>query len=92
MIRSKYLKSVLFFGLLIFLPLQNSIYIVSSQQEADNAESNDKPLNFDSSNTKPFTSFLYSWWADGILVTGITIISSIVVYYIVNFFLDKTAK
>ena len=92
MIKSRYLKSILYSIPIILLLLQNSIDIVVAQQEEDNGESNDKPLNLDSSHLKPFTIFFNSWWVDGIVVTGITLISAIIIYYVVNFFLDKTAR
>jgi small-conductance mechanosensitive channel len=92
MIKSKYLKSILCIIPITLLLLQNSIDIVIAQQEEDNGESNDKPGNLDLSDSKPFATFFYSWWIDGILVTGITIVSSIIIYYIFNFFLDRTAR
>ncbi|MGN6623721.1 MAG: mechanosensitive ion channel family protein [Candidatus Nitrosocosmicus sp.] len=92
MIKSKYLKSILYVIPITLLLLQSSIDIVIAQQEDNNGESEDKPANLDSSHSKPFVPFFNSWWVDGILVTGIILISSIIIYYIFNFFLDKTAR
>ena len=44
MIKSKYLKSILYIIPLTLLLLQNSIDIVIAQQEVDNGESDDKPI------------------------------------------------
>ena len=83
---------IFYFSVILLLLYDYTIDYVSAQDDSsENAD--DKPLfsNPDSSSNSTST-FLYSWWIDGILVASITIVGSIVVYLIFNFFLNRFAS
>jgi hypothetical protein len=48
MIKSKFLKRIIYFNIIIVLLTQYSVDIASAQSEQDNVETNDTPLNSDS--------------------------------------------
>jgi small-conductance mechanosensitive channel len=57
----------------------------------DVVEIEDKPIPFDSPLTQTESIFIHSWWFDGFLVSSISIAGSFVVYFIINYFLKRTA-
>jgi small-conductance mechanosensitive channel len=59
--------------------------------QEDVVEIEDKPIPFDSPLTQTESIFIHSWWFDGFLVSSISIAGSFVVYFIINYFLKRTA-
>ena len=59
--------------------------------QEDAVEVEDKPIPFDSALTQTQSTFIHSWWFDGLLVSSIAIAGSFVVYLFINYFLKRTA-
>ncbi|MBA3749410.1 MAG: mechanosensitive ion channel family protein [Nitrosopumilus sp.] len=68
----------------------NVNYVLAQE---DVFEIEDKPIAIDSASTQTQTqtTFLHSWWFDGLLVSSITLIGSFIVYFVINYFLNRTA-
>ena len=56
----------------------------------DAAEINDNLPTIENS-TASQTSFIYSWWVDGLLVSFVTVVGSVIAYFIFNYFLNRSA-
>jgi hypothetical protein len=66
--------------------------IINAVAQEDVVEREDKPIPFDSPGSEQTqTTFIHSWWFDGLLVSSIAIAGSFVVYLVINYFLKRTA-
>ncbi len=74
--------------LIIILSGFANIHNVLAQEDVVDMEE-DKPISIDSESIQ--TTFIHSWWFDGLLVSSITIVGSFIVYFIINYFLKRTA-
>ncbi len=76
--------------LLMISGFSNVNYVLAQE---DVFEIEDKPIAIDSASTQTQTqtTFLHSWWFDGLLVSSITLIGSFIVYFVINYFLNRTA-
>jgi small-conductance mechanosensitive channel len=58
--------------------------------QEDAAEINDNLPTIGSS-TASQAAFVYSWWIDGLLVSFVTVVGSVIAYFVFNYFLNRTA-
>ncbi|HYP43180.1 MAG TPA: mechanosensitive ion channel family protein, partial [Candidatus Nitrosocosmicus sp.] len=66
--------------------------ISNAVAQEDVVEMEDKPIPFDSAASEQTqATFIHSWWFDGLLVSSIAIAGSFVVYFVINYFLKRTA-
>ena len=72
----------------VIFGFSNVNYVLAQE---DFVEIEDKPIVIDSASAQAPTTFIHSWWFDGLLVSSITIIGSLIVYFIINYFLKRTA-
>ena len=81
------------FFLLIAIMLSGFASINNAAAQEDVVEIEDKPIPLDSPASSPQTqtTFIHSWWFDGLLVSSIAIAGSFVVYFVINYFLKRTA-
>ncbi|MEJ7642495.1 MAG: mechanosensitive ion channel family protein [Candidatus Nitrosocosmicus sp.] len=79
--------------LLITIMLTGFASINNAVAQEDVVEIEDKPIPIDSpASAQTQATFIHSWWFDGLLVSSIAIVGSFVVYFIINYFLKRTAN
>src|SRR3990170_2742317 len=78
---------------LLIIMLSGFASINSAVAQEDVAEIEDKSIPFDSAAApeQTQTTFIHSWWFDGLLVSSIAIAGSFVVYFVINYFLKRAA-
>ena len=79
---------------LITITLSGFAIINNAVAQEDVIEIEDKPIPIDSpvSSEQTPATFIHSWWFDGLLVSSIAIAGSFVVYFVINYFLKRTAE
>ncbi len=84
---------ICFYVLFIVLSGFTSVNNVLAQEDIIEVEVEDKPIAINTTAlTQTQSNFIYSWWFDGLLVSSIAIAGSFVVYFIINYFLKRTAN
>ncbi len=92
MIKLKVISNTIFYSSILILFLcECSIENILAQEDISE-NTDDKPIFSGTSSTNSSSTFHFSWWIDGILVSSITIVGSIIVYIIFNFFLNRFAS